>query len=359
MDTIIVASTRPYTGKSGIALALFQILKESGSRPAYFKPYGTMPATVDGYHTDLDAAYAARYTGAETALDVICPVVETSAFIEDVVAGRIKDVRDRVRSAYDSIVPTADVLLVEGPSDLYQGRSVGVSLPEVAEQLDGRVILVTPGERSHLPDDVLCVAELLGARLAGVLYNDVHSSVKQFIVDQSIPFLKNRGINVFGCMQHDAELASVTIGEVAEELGGTVLCAENHLGNTAESFMVGAMGQDKALRFFRRRPRKIVITGGDRADVQLAALETETRALVLTGSLPPAGQVLSRAEELGVPMILVDLDTLTAVERLEGLFGRMRVHDPGKAARIREMMEAAVDVDAMFEALMSSRPKPG
>ncbi len=356
MDTIIVASTRPYTGKSGIVLALFEILRDAGRHPAYFKPYGTMPSTVDGVHTDLDAAYAARHTGVDTPLDVICPVVESGRFVEDVVAGRIKDVRDRVRSAYDTIVPTADVILIEGPSDLYQGRAVGVSLPEVAEQLDGRVVLVTPGERTHLPDDVLCAAEYLGQRLAGVIYNDVPSSMHEFTVEKAIPFLISRGIEVFGAIPHDAELASVTIAEVAEELGGTVLCATEHLENTAESFMVGAMGQEKALRFFRRRPRKIVITGGDRADVQLAALETETRGLVLTGNLPPAPHVLSRAEELGVPMILVGLDTLAAVERLEGLFGRMRVHDPGKAARIREMLVEAVDIEAMFATVMEEAP---
>ena len=58
--------------------------------------------------------------------------------------------------------------------------------------------------------------------------------------------------------------------------------------------------------------------------------------------------MLSRADELGVPMILVSLDTLAAVERLEGLFGRMRIHDPVKAARIREMHSEAVDVEVLF-----------
>jgi uncharacterized protein len=100
-------------------------------------------------------------------------------------------------------------------------------------------------------------------------------------------------------------LSSVTIAEIVEELSGTVLSAEENVDQIAESFMVGAMGQDKAMRFFRRRPRKVVVTGGDRSDVQLAALETDTRALVLTGDLPPSAHVLSRAEELGVPMVLV------------------------------------------------------
>ena len=105
-----------------------------------------------------------------------------------------------------------------------------------------------------------------------------------------------------------------------------------------------------AINFFRRKARKAVITGGDRADVQLAALETNTRCIVLTGNLPPSVAVTTRAEELGVPMILVETDTLTAVERMDALIGRMRLHDSGKAARIREMLERDADVARLLAA---------
>ena len=358
MNTLMVASTRPYTGKSGIVLALAELLQTTGRSVAYFKPYGTMPATVDGVHTDLDAAYISRHIAASAPLDVVCPVVETAAFIEGVVAGRVTDLTSEVRSAFDHVAEGSETVLVEGPSDLFQGRTVGLSLAEVAELLHARVLLVTPGERTHLPDDVLCAADLLGDRLCGVLFNAVHPAVRDFVDHRAIPFLTGRGIKVYGCVPRDPSLAAVTVAEVAEALDGTVLSAESALNNTAESFMVGAMGQDKALRHFRRRPRKIVITGGDRADVQLAALETDTRALVLTGDLAPSPIVLSRAEELGVPMILVALDTLSAIEKIEGLFGRMRIHDPVKVARIREMLSEAVDVEALLSTASGTGDDP-
>jgi BioD-like phosphotransacetylase family protein len=40
--------------------------------------------------------------------------------------------------------------------------------------------------------------------------------------------------------------------------------------------MVGAMSAENALSYFRRKAHKVVITGGDRPDIQLAALETST-----------------------------------------------------------------------------------
>ncbi|MDY0087887.1 MAG: phosphotransacetylase family protein [Coriobacteriia bacterium] len=352
MNSFIVASTRPYIGKSGIVLALLAIAADRSHSTAYFKPYGTMPSTVDGVLTDLDAAYISRHTTSDAPLDVVCPVVESTTFLEDVIAGRRGDERGRVAAAFCAVSKEVDTVIIEGPSDTFQGRSVELSLPQVAEMLDTRVLLVTACERPVLPDAVLGAADHLGDRLAGVLFNNVRPMVEEFVMHDAIPFLESRGITVFGAVPHDMMLSSVTIREVVDELSATVLCAESHLDDRAESFLVGAMGQDKALRFFRRRARKLVVTGGDRSDVQLAALETDTAALVLTGDLPPSAHVLSRAEELGVPMVLVGFDTLSTVEHLDRMFGRVRLHDPAKAVRIREMLTGAVDIDKMFACLV-------
>ncbi|GIV93113.1 MAG: hypothetical protein KatS3mg056_1822 [Chloroflexus sp.] len=86
--------------------------------------------------------------------------------------------------------------------------------------------------------------------------------------------------------------------------------------------MIGAMGAEASLSFFRRRANKAVITGGDRSDLQLIALQTSTNALVLTGNIRPTMQVMDRAAELEVPIILVADDTLSTVDRAERLFGQ-------------------------------------
>ncbi len=106
-----------------------------------------------------------------------------------------------------------------------------------------------------------------------------------------------------GCSSRDTVLRSVTVGDLAEELGGEVLCAEDHLDELVETFALGAMSGESAFRFFQRKPNKAVITGGDRSDVIMAALRTSTKALILTGNLRPAVLVLSAAADQGVPMI--------------------------------------------------------
>lgn len=344
MRTIMVTSTKPYTGKSAISVALIRTLADRGLAVGYFKPYGTMPVYVDGVLTDEDAHYVNRTLARPSALEDVCGVVRSQGFVESVLNGTSGGETDRVAAAFARCAAGCDVMVVEGPTDCSQGGAVGLSAPSVAGMLDASVVLVDrPGTRD-VPEDTLAATALLGERLTGTILNGVGEHQLPFVADRLAPFLERRGIAVLGMIPYDAELSSITVGEIAEALEGTVLTASDHLDDAVETFMVGAMGQEKALRFFRRKQNKAVITGGDRADVQLAALETSTRCIVLTGNMPPSRSVLARAEELGVPMVLVDSDTLSAVERLDALLGRVHLHDERKAARIRALFEERVDV---------------
>ncbi len=350
MRTIIVTSTKPYTGKSGIAVALLTLLAERGLDVGYFKPYGTMPVVVGDVVTDEDAIYVNRMLARPSNQADVCPVVRTQSLIERVLSGQGVPTTEETLGAYRRCAQGRDVMIVEGPTEPAQGSSVGLSIRSIAELLDAPVLVVDRPRPTDLPEDALWVCELLGKRLGGLVFNGIDESRLAVVRSKIAPFLESRDIPVFGVIGYDATLSSVTAGEIAETLGGTVITAPDRLSNTVEAFMVGAMGQEKALRFFRRKANKAVITGGDRADVQLAALETSTRAIVLTGNQPPVAAVLSRAEELGVPMIVVDTDTLTAVERVETLLGRVHLHDPIKAARIRGMFERDVDVTRLLAA---------
>ena len=351
MRTIVITSTKPYTGKSSLAVALITYLADRGLDVGYFKPYGTMPVTEGDLVTDEDALYVNRVVRRPSDLADVCPVVRSQGLIETVlITGSAPIGPDHVRAAFDRCASDRDVMIVEGPTEPSQGTCVGLHAQAVAELLDAPVLLIDRPRPTDLPEDALWVCEQLRDRLGGVVLNGVDESRLAVVRERVAPFLERRGIPVFGVIGMDPTLGSVTVSDIVDALGGTVLTAPEALEDTVESFMVGAMGQDKALRFFRRKANKAVITGGDRADVQLAALETSTRCIVLTGNQLPGATVMSRAEELGVPMVLVDTDTLTAVERMETLFGRIHLHDPVKAARIRTMFERDVDIPRLLAA---------
>jgi BioD-like phosphotransacetylase family protein len=255
-----------------------------------------------------------------------------------------------VSAAFAAASEGRDVMIVEAPSDLDQGASAGVCVTDLVTLLGACVLLIETNDVNDPPDRVVRAATLLGTSMIGVLFNRVGDSDRQIVTDRFVSFLATRGVRTFGVLPQDPLLSSVTVGEIVEVLGGTVLCNADRRDTPVESFMVGAMGQEKALRFFRRRANKAVVTGGDRSDVQMAALETSTVALVLTGNLAPSPAVIARADELGVCTVIVDTDTLTAVERLDTLFGHVRLHGPGKADRMRRMFDDNVAVDDLMAA---------
>lgn len=354
MNCLIVASTEPYAGKTGVTAALLLEAAQRGLVAGYFKPFGTMPITAGGAPTDSDAEYVATLAGLKVGPEVICPVVRTHALVETVLAGTAVDAVDKVMHAYRQIKAGCDIVFVEGPSDLSQGAAFGLDLERLAVLLCGNVLLLHRPGTSELPEEILHARDVLGDALLGVLINDVPAARMEATSGRVAPYLEREGVRVFGVLPHDEGLSAVSVAEIVAELDGVVLAGEAGIDEPVESFMVGAMGQEKALRYFRRRARKAVVTGGDRSDVQLAALETDTRCVICTGGMAPSSIVLSRADDLAVPMVLVEMDTLSAVERMEALFGRVRVHDAVKVAKIRELLARDADIGAMFDAFLGA-----
>jgi BioD-like phosphotransacetylase family protein len=83
----------------------------------------------------------------------------------------------------------------------------------------------------------------------------------------------------------------------------------------------------------------------------MAALETSTQCLILTGHLPPQPFILTRAEELEIPVLSVDLDTLTTVEIIDNAFGQVRLHEPVKVKCIQQLMDQHFDIDRLMSQL--------
>jgi hypothetical protein len=93
------------------------------------------------------------------------------------------------------------------------------------------------------------------------------------------------------------------------------------------------------------------IVGGDRPDIQLAALEGGAACLILTGNLYPSEIILSRAEEHEVPVLVVRDDTYSVAHRLEGLRLTSSLRTPEKIARAMELVPRCLDFPTLYAAL--------
>jgi BioD-like phosphotransacetylase family protein len=212
----------------------------------------------------------------------------------------------------------------------------------MAETLKASVLLVVCPIDLFV-DDILAAKRTLRDRLLGVIINDVPSEQVEVVTTMVSPFLESLEIPVLGVLPRSALLRSVSVNELVHRLKAEVLCRPDRLDLMVESLSIGAMNVSSAMKYFRKSRNMAVITGGDRTDIQLAALESSTQCLILTGHLPPSPLVLSRAEEVEIPILSVDLDTRTTVEVVDSAFGQVYIHEPIKVQSMMQLMAEHFD----------------
>lgn len=116
-----------------------------------------------------------------------------------------------------------------------------------------------------------------------------------------------------------------------------------------QRFLIGAMSPQSAMAYFRATRNATIVTGGDRSDLQIVALETpNVKCLLLAGNLEPSKVVLGKAEEKSIPVILVKEDTLSTIERLNEMFGHVRIKGEPKLERIKELVNNYVEVEKLM-----------
>lgn len=351
MKSLYVTSVERYSGKTATCLALGRHFKSNGYEVGYLKPLSLQPWRVEGHITDEDAAFVKEVLGLEAEPWELSPVVVTSNFLRSHLRGRTtEDLMAKVRSAVESASAGQEVLLLEGGGSLREGYVVGLPTPIVATEFGSDALaIVKYRDDVRLLDDALTARTRLDDLLCGIIINRVPADAAGFVSDVAVPYLEKQGINVLGVLPEVRTLAALTVTELIQALKPEVLTEYYDPDALVENLTVGAMAADAALRVFRRYLNKAVITGGDRTDIQLAALETSTTALVLTGNLRPSPLILKQAEELGVAVLLVRTPTMETVERVERVFGKSRMGQKAKLERFEELVSEHVDVGRLYD----------
>jgi len=358
MKTIYVTSVAAFSGKSLVGLVLGLRLRDAGLRVGYFKAVGNLPTQVGDVTTDEDALFVAQTLGAADEIACLCPLLLTPERAERVFKGEEQADLARIRQAFDCAAGNRDVMLVGGIGGMARGSLVGLNAPAIADLLDAQALLVARYESEVTVEEVLLARSLLGERLAGVIFNFVREADLAVLASDVAPYLEARGIRVFGAVPKDPLLSSVTVRELADRLGAKVLCCENRLDELVGHFVIGAMNVASAVKYFREVGDKAVITGGDRPDIQLAALQTPTRAIILSGNLYPQSAIIKRAQHVGVPLLVAGADTLTLVEEIDRITGQLRVRERVKIDRARAVLDRHVDFDRLLHSL-GIEPVPG
>jgi len=327
LTALYVTSLTEGAGKTTICAGLAKQLLSNGKKVGFLKP--TIAKEVEG--GDSDALFMRQILGLDEPVDNICPVISGQ-----------NNVASMVRRVYDGISSDKDVVIVEGMCER-----------NIVEALDAKVIIVedyskgSEGSEAKFDD----AYKDLGEYLLGVVLNKVPLGRLEKGYDEFSSQFSKAGVTMLGALPEDRILFTLSVGELAEHLQGEILNSVEKSQELVENFMLGAMTVDPGPEYFSRKANKAVVVKGERADMQMAALETAVRCLILSGNIAPIPAVRYRAKDKNIPIIVVKSDTTTAVMAIEEALDRAKLNQAKKLPRLTEIMEKRLNFQNLYQEL--------
>jgi len=345
---IYVASTDEASGKSAIIVALASIAMEMGKKVGYFKPIGMRSSLIPGReHLDEDVEIMRSFLKLKYDSNIICPLtLDRDEFLDKFVYADAESYIKSIRAAYDKVSEDRDLMLIEGPHNFSTGSFINCPLPKLAKDLGAEILLIERVMDDSVVDDVLQCQDCCmrwGIKLSGAILNRISSDRLERVKSVIKPFIEKHNIKVLGLIPEDKALSAPTVREICDFIGGRVLAGKEGLDNLIEAILIGAMTPDSAAKYFRRVTNELVITGGDRTDIILTALETGVSAIILTGNLYPSAKVFPKADQLKVPLISVPYDTYTTLQYVQKITGKIKPGDPRRISTAIDLVRKHVD----------------
>lgn len=354
MKSLYITSVEPRSGKTALCLALGKQFQADGYKVGFLKPLSTQPwRGPDGTLADEDATFVRSTLSLAGKPTDLTPVIVTASSLRERLKGVGEvDLQGMIRRAAQEAGKGKDILLLEGGASLREGYAMGLSNLDLAHTLGAPALVLVRfrGEMSSL-DDALTARFRLADQLLGVILNHVPEEAQAFVEEYARPYLESQGIHVLGSMPSVPRLSALSVSEIIALLKAEVLTKDVNPHALVEMFTVGAMTADAALSSFRRHPNKAVITGGDRNDILLAALETSTVVLILSGNVRPSPLIIQLAESLHVPILLVKGSTMQTVNAIERAYGNTHLGELEKLDTFMKLLADHVDVKAIYTAL--------
>ncbi|UCB43692.1 MAG: phosphotransacetylase family protein [Dehalococcoidales bacterium] len=324
MVTLYITSLVRGTGKTALSTGIGRHLLREGKKVGFFKVIlGNQNQTANG--TDSDAAFMQRILLLEEPVEQICPVFSDS-----------NGPPDRTKKAFDEVSKGKDVMIVEGEAN-----------PDIAKALGARVIIVDTASES--PGDALITAgKSFGDSLLGVVLNKVPEGKVEMVSRQARAKFSSEEMNVLAVLPENHALFTLTIGEVAKHIQGEFLNNADKSEELMENLMLGALTVDTGPLYYERKSNKVAILRSERSDMQLAALQTPTRCLVLSGNRTPLPQIMSQAEDKEVPIIQTEEDIATIISNIENALANNRFNQENKLPILTGLIEQHFDFPALY-----------
>lgn len=318
MKTIVVASTRESSGKTSVIVGMMKNLEGSFG---YIKPFGDRLIYRRKRNWDYDSNSIVEIFGIDEEPESVTLGFDHAKLRYIYDEGNIEST---IQKMVENAGKNKDFVFVESGRTITCASSISLDPLSLARFTGGSLVLVASGSNDTILDDLTFVKRHMkdsDKLIDGVIINRVHD-VEEF-EDIYLSEIDKLGINVLGIVPYVDDLSNYTVGYLSEKLYAKVIAGQAGLSNVVKHVFVGAMSTDETVRNpLFNKGRKLLITSGDRDSTILAALEGDTSGIVLTNNIFPRPNIIARASERNIPLLLVTMDTYQVsmqIDRIEAL----------------------------------------
>jgi BioD-like phosphotransacetylase family protein len=342
MDKFVITSMRPSAGKTSLIIGLARALN---NKIGYMKPFGARFIYKKKRLWDYDAALMAHIFHLDEAPeDMSIGFHHAKLFYsldEEATTAKILETLDHVGKNKDS-------LFVEAGKDIYFGTSVYLDAISVAKRLKGKLLVMVSGDEDTIIDDIGFLTKYIrmdGLSFMGIVVNKV-VNISDFN-DIYLPRIRKMDVPVLGIIPVIPELTYVSAGYLADRMFAKVLAGDSGLNRQVRNIVVGSMGAESAMKspLFQDH-HQVVIISGDRSDLILTSLESQVAAVILSNNIVPSSIIISKAANIGIPLLLVSTDTHETAKRIDGIEPLPTKEDTGKINLIEKMVRDHIDLKA-------------
>jgi BioD-like phosphotransacetylase family protein len=338
MKNIIIGSVDENAGKTSLIVGMAKLLAE---KFGYLKPFGDRLIYRKKRLWDYDSALLANIFGLEQGSENMTIGFEHSKlrYMYDETTTRTK-----LMEMMHNLEANNTVVFIEGSKNLTYGSSIHLDTLSLAKYTGGKLIMVIAGDDSTIIDDITFVKKYVN--MTGIDFSVVINKVQNIedYKETHLQDIKDMGVEVLGVIPYEQDLTYVPVSYVADKLQARVIAGEGGLERRVKNVFVGAMSVDTATRLpLFRLENKLAITGGDRSDMIVAALESSTSGIILTANIIPPQNIIAKAADKNIPLLLVPFDTFRAAKQVDDMIPLLTREDSVRTNLLQKLISQHVD----------------
>lgn len=362
-NNLYITSIEAESGKLTLVLGVMEMLIRQIRNVGFFRPVITASTPPDNDIQLILSRYNPNLPYADT---YGCTLDQA----RDMIArGQYNELLDTIVSKYKRLESQCRFVLCEGTD--FTGIASALEFDfnaDVASNLGSPVMIVINGEGkspAKLPDVVRVARSAFEERNCTVLATCINRIEPSLLESFAAAFAGDQaGGGPMYLLPGNANLEKPTVGDIFRALDARLVSGDlEGLDRVALDYKVAAMQLPLFLEHITEGT--LVITPGDRVDIQIGCLATpffpncpSVAGLVLTGGIEPPPQILGLLAKLpkpSLPVLSVADDTYTTAVKIHNVRPMITPGNERKIALALGIFESHINVKALEEQIIESK----